>query len=120
MVIDNFDGDVTDKVQSKESNGYVYYTVTDSNGNTSTAKRKITYDDRKGPLLSLSGGEEVNAFYGEEYKDEYTAIDDCDGDITSQVTVEGSVDTNTKGDYELKYTVTDAHGNISFDFVFIT
>ena len=92
QAIDNYDGDVT---------------------NTSTAKRKITYDDRKGPLLSLSGGEEVNAFYGEEYKDEYTAIDDCDGDITSQVTVEGSVDTNTKGDYELKYTVTDAHGNTS-------
>ena len=113
QAIDNFDGDVTDKVQSKESNGYVYYTVTDSNGNTSTAKRKITYDDRKGPLLSLSGGEEVNAFYGEEYKDEYTAIDDCDGDITSQVQVEGSVDTNTKGDYELKYTVTDAQGNTS-------
>lgn len=111
--IDNYDGDITDKVETKEANGMVYYTVTDSNGNTSTARRKITYDDRKGPTITLNGGNEVNAFNGEEYKDDYTAIDDCDGDVTSKVTVEGSVDTSTNGDYELKYTVTDEHGNTS-------
>lgn len=111
--IDNYDGDVTDKVESKEVNGMVYYTVTDSNGNTSTARRKITYDDRKGPVITLNGGDELNTFNGQEYKDDYTAIDDCDGDITSKVQVEGTVDTNTNGDYELKYTVTDEHGNTS-------
>lgn len=111
--IDNYDGDVTDKVVSQESNGIVYYSVTDSNGNTSYARRKITYDDRKGPIITLNGGDEVTAFNGEEYKDEYSAEDDCDGDVTSKVSVEGSVDTSTNGDYTLTYKVTDEHGNES-------
>lgn len=113
VAIDNYDGDVTDKVVSEESNGVVYYSVTDSNGNTSYARRKITYDDRKGPVITLNGGEEVTTFNGEEYNDEFTAEDDCDGDVTSKVSVEGSVDTNTNGDYTLTYKVTDAHGNSS-------
>lgn len=66
--IDNYDGDVSSQVQVKEMNGVVYYTVTDSNGNTSHARRQITYDDREAPVITLQGGEHVTAFHGEEYK----------------------------------------------------
>lgn len=109
--IDNYDGDVTSQVTSKESNGMVYYSVTDSHGNTSTARRKIVYDDRKGPEFNFEDGSEVVVYNGEEFKDDYTAIDDCDGDVTSKVIVEGNVDTSQNGEYELKYSVTDTHGN---------
>eukprot|EP01043_Picozoa_sp_COSAG02_P012130 COSAG02_NODE_462_length_21838_cov_17.900501_3_plen_4662_part_00 len=40
-----------------------------------------------------------------------TAIDDVDGDVSSQVQREGSVDTNVAGLYAVTYTVTDAAGN---------
>jgi LPXTG-motif cell wall-anchored protein len=40
-----------------------------------------------------------------------TATDDKDGDLTSAVTVSGTVDTATEGTYTLTYSVTDAAGN---------
>lgn len=36
-----------------------------------------------------------------------TATDDVDGDVTSSVTVSGTVDTSAAGDYTITYTVTD-------------
>ena len=40
-----------------------------------------------------------------------TATDDVDGDLTSKITVSGSVDTTTAGVYTLTYSATDAAGN---------
>lgn len=38
-------------------------------------------------------------------------MDDSDDDVTDKVSVEGSVDTSTIGDYTLTYTVSDSHKN---------
>ncbi len=107
--IDNKDGDVTASVKSQESNGYVTYTATDSSGNTSTVRRAIIYDDRQAPVITLSGGSDVNVTVGDTWTDSYTATDDSDDDVTSKVTVTGTVDTNTVGDYTLNYSVSDSH-----------
>ena len=40
-------------------------------------------------------------------------MDECDGDITSQVQVEGAVNTQQAGDYTITYRVTDASGNVA-------
>lgn len=40
-----------------------------------------------------------------------TAQDDVDGDITANIVITGTVDTNTVGTYTLTYTVSDAAGN---------
>jgi hypothetical protein len=40
-----------------------------------------------------------------------TATDDRDGDLTSHITITGSVDTSTVGTYTITYTVSDAAGN---------
>ncbi len=42
-----------------------------------------------------------------------TAADDRDGDVTASLTVAGSVDTSTLGEYTLTYTATDAAGNVA-------
>ena len=47
--IDNYDGDLTDKVIREEKDGVVTYKVIDSHGNKAVEERKIVYDDRKGP-----------------------------------------------------------------------
>ncbi len=109
--IDNYDGDVTNKVSREEKDGKVYYRVEDSHHNKSTATRKIVYDDRQGPQISLAGGAEVTWYQGVPFTDSYTATDDLDGDVTAHVKVTGSVDVNTVGTYTLKYEVSDAHGN---------
>ena len=102
---DNYDGDLTDKVTSEEKDGVVYYSVTDSSGNTATAERTIVYDDRTAPVITLEGDNPLTVEKGAEVQDPgYTAIDDCDGDITDQVTV-------TQTEDAIDYTSTDAHGN---------
>ena len=39
------------------------------------------------------------------------AVDDSDGDVTDQITAKGIVDTSNRGDYKIRYTVTDSYGN---------
>ena len=110
--IDNYDGDITDKVVSKEENGVVTYTVSDSSGNKATVTRTIVYKDVVPPKISLSGDSRIYVELGGSYKEPgYKATDDCDGDITKKVTVKGSVDTKNKGEYTLEYTVEDSYGN---------
>lgn len=107
------DGDLTSQVKSEEKDGIVTYTVSDSSGNIATVTRTIHYDDRLGPVITLNGGDTVTVYAGDAYTDSYTAIDDVDGDVTSKVTVTGTVDANTVGIYTLQYAVSDAHGNES-------
>ncbi|MEE1113482.1 MAG: polysaccharide deacetylase family protein [Eubacterium sp.] len=107
---DNYDGDITDRVIREERDGKVYYSVTDSSGNEGTAEREIVYDDRTPPVLTL-GEVPLEITEGDDWADSYSAIDDCDGDITGQVTIEGAVDNYVAGTYTLRYTITDAHNN---------
>ena len=111
--IDSYDGDLTEKVKSEEKDGVVYYEVADSSGNVGKAERKIVYDDRKGPKITLEGEAEQVIYAGSDYTEGYKAVDDLDGDVTDKVKVSGKVDVNTPGTYELTYTVSDAHDNES-------
>ena len=104
---DLFDGDVTEQVIRTETQTEVTYEVTDSNGNTSTVTREIIYDDRVSPELRLEGETELTWELGVPYEEPgFSAFDDCDGDITSRVTVEES-------DNGRLYSVTDSYGNIT-------
>ncbi len=109
---DNYDGDVTAAVIREEKDGKVYYTVTDSSGNTTQVVRDIFYDDPVPPELVLSGEDILQVKLGDSFVDPgYQAADNVDGDITAKVTVEGTVDTATVGRYTLTYTATDGFGN---------
>lgn len=65
---DNYDGNLTDKVTSVEKNGVVYYSVTDSSGNTATAERTIVYDDRTAPVITLEGDNPLTVEKGTDRK----------------------------------------------------
>lgn len=106
------DGDLTDKVTSTEADGVITYTVTDQSGNQAEVRRTIPYDDPIPPEIKLSGNAVVTINAGEKYKEPgYTATDNCDGDITKKVKIEGSVDTSRAGTYKLTYTVQDSYEN---------
>ena len=110
--IDNYDGDITDQVIREEHDGIVTYTVTDTSGNTVAVDREIIYKDVIAPVITLNEGNAINFSIGNTFTDPgYSASDNIDGDITSKVTVSGSVDTNTMGRYKITYTVADAAGN---------
>jgi hypothetical protein len=70
-------------------------------------------EDITKPVITLEDGEDVDVILGSTWEDPgYTATDDEDGDLTSSVVVEGTVNTNQTGTYEVNYTVTDAAGNV--------
>ena len=109
---DDYDGDITSQVNRREADGVVYYTVSDSSGNTVEVTRTIVYNDPIPPELVLAGNADVTITQGNSYNEPgYTATDNCDGDITSRVTVTGTVDVNTPGTYTLQYSVTDSYNN---------
>ena len=109
---DDYDGDLTDRVQRQEKDGTVIYTVTDSSGNTESVTRQIFYDDPVPPEIRLNEGQNITVTLDKEFVDPgYTATDNCDGDISFKVTVSGSVDTSQAGTYALTYTVTDSYEN---------
>ena len=109
--VDNYDGNLTYKVEKEEKNGVLYYSVEDSSGNRTIAERIIAVDDRNAPEITLEGGDLVVPA-GEPFEDPgWTAVDDADGDVTERVEVSGTVDTEVEGNYELTYTVKDSYDN---------
>ena len=113
-VIDNYDGDISDKVKVtiSDKKDSITYTVQDKSGNTSSIKKKIVFKDVVKPEIVLNGESEVNTFVGGQFQDPgVVAKDNCDGDLTSSVKIEGAVDTSNGGVYEVSYSVTDKAGN---------
>ena len=111
--IDNYDGDITSQVISEEHDGLVTYTVTDTSGNVATVDRVIVYKDVVAPIITLTEGESINFSIGNDFTDPgFTASDDVDGDITSKVSVEGTVNGHAAGTYKLVYQVKDSYENV--------
>ena len=114
---DAIDGDLTNKVTVEElSNGTVLYTVEDKSGNIASVIRKIPYDDRVAPEITLAGEELIRINLEDPYVEPgFTAVDDCDGNVTAGVTVStkpGAEANETIYVYEAK----DSHGNVSQAF----
>lgn len=109
---DNYDGDLTDAVKRVEADGVVIYSVADSAGNMASIVRTIRYNDPEPPVLTLKGEELVIISAGDKYIEPgYTATDNCDGDITADVKVTGSVNNFKVGRYTLTYTAKDSYDN---------
>ena len=111
---DNYDGDITSKVERIEQEGKIIYKVSDSSGNTTEVHRTINYGDVTAPDLTLLGDAEITINAGESFTEPgYTATDDAEGDVTHKVEVSGTVDRYKAGTYTITYTVTDNYGNTS-------
>ena len=114
MAVDNFDGNLTDKVIRKEEMGKIIYTVMDSSGNPAYAERQIPYYDPEAPELVLEGEEELVIPCGTIYTEPgYTATDNADGELTEDVAIEGEVIWYQPGTYQVAYTVADTFGNVT-------
>ena len=110
--IDNYDGDITSKVQVITKNNIITYKVEDSSGNKTELTRTITKEDKTSPTIILKGNQSQTIYIGESWKEPgYTAADNCDNDLTSKVITSGSVNTNKVGTYKITYTVKDSTSN---------
>ena len=117
---DNIDGDITSSIVTI-NNVDIYtvgtysvtYNVSDAAGNAAdevTRTVNITPDVTK-PVITITGGDIAHE-QGTPYTDlGATALDNIDGDITSSISVENNVDSDTAGTYTVVYSVSDSSGN---------
>ena len=110
--IDNYDKNITDKVKIEKTDTEIKYSVEDSSGNNTHIIRKINKVDNTAPVITLKNGDNYYVMINSKYKDPgYTATDNCEGDLTSKVIVEGNVNTNVSGKYNVTYSVEDSNKN---------
>ena len=110
---DNHDGDLTAQVERIETREKIVYKVTDSSGNTAQEERKIFYNDPVAPVLQLKGSNTVTLIQGQPYTElGAVATDNCDGDLSENIQISGSVNRYTPGIYTLTYSVSDSYNNL--------
>lgn len=110
--IDNYDGDITDQVICTKTDDSITYTVTDTMGNSSSVTRKLECKDVVAPVITLNGDTRVELEYGASYTElGATAMDDVDGDLSSDLSISGSIDNTIYGEQYITYCVTDSSGN---------
>lgn len=92
----------------KEGNEFKYYTYLDCGVVSSTGV------DHTGPVITLKNKQKMVVDRYSDFEDPgiESVIDDNDGKIDiNDVSIKGKVDTDTTGDYELVYSVSDSLGN---------
>jgi len=116
VALDNYDGDITDKVIIKEieeeGNRYLEYEVNDSSSNRVSVRRKIIVCDNEKPIINLNGSKVMTLLVNTSYYEAgYSAFDNCDEDITNRVVVSNNIDITKTGIYHVTYTVSDSSNN---------
>lgn len=115
--IDEYDGDITDKVEIKgkiDTENYGEYVLTykvkDNSDNTTEVNRIIKIIDEEKPKIECYT--DYSAFQiGTENPIGCKAIDNFDGDITEKIKITGEYNKNIPGTYKIKYEVKDDAGN---------
>jgi len=120
---DRPDGDITgsiviggDAVDTNSAGTYVItYDVQDSDGNAAPQQtRTVTVADTIPPVIALVGDNPLLLADGEPFVDPGAmATDNCDGDVSGAVAVNGasSVNPEVLGTYDVTYDAMDAAGN---------
>ena len=116
----NSGNDVSDKVivtnninTNKVGEYTVVYSLKGSDDEIKSISRTVRVHDTLPDSLNLElqGSTSIDLIVGSTYTEPgYKAYDNDEGDLTDKVVVEGTVDTNKKGIYIIKYTITNSIG----------
>lgn len=91
-----------------KTSGYV------SNDKAVTTTKTTTKKDSQQPVITIIGETELTLNVGDTYVEKGAkALDNVDGDITSKIVTNGTVDTLKAGTYLVTYDVSDNSGNKS-------
>ncbi len=107
---DAYDGDITEHVRREQYADKIIYRVSDSSGNETSVERPMP-DYTELPLITLSGGDYMEIYAGDEwYEPGYSAMDGRGNDLSGYVLAEGSVSPLVCGEYYLTYSLLSASG----------
>jgi len=110
---DEYDGDITSKIEKVINDNEIVLSVSDSSGNRVVKKILIDRVDKDSPVIKLKGSSVVFVNYGDKYVEPgYIVSDNCSDNLDNKVNVKGSVGREI-GIYNLTYEVVDDSGNRS-------
>lgn len=106
--LDNYDGDVSEKVERVEVDGNMLLLATDNSGNTAKVSIPIDYGTKPSNYIKLNGGSTIYVRLNNTYKEQgANYYDGCGEKLDDPVQITGSVNTKKEGTYTLTYTVSD-------------
>ena len=91
----------------------------DSAGNETTKELKVNVKDQSAPIINASNIE-ISEGDSLDIRSSISVVDNKDGDLTSSATIDGSVNTNSAGDYSVTIRATDSEGNESSKTITVT
>ena len=103
---DNYDGDITDKIEQTIEDDKLILKVKDSSNNETTKEIKIIYSDKPKNKFILNGNNKVYVTLNGTYKEsgaKYT--DGCGNKLNKDIKISGDVDTSKLGEYKINYEV---------------
>ena len=115
---DNYDLDITSAITQSGSvdtavvgTYYIVYNATDSNGNSAPRATRTVIVGTP-PSISLQGDDPMTVEIGSSYNElGAIASDPEDGELTDDIDISGTVNTNVFGTYQIQYIVTDSNSN---------
>ncbi len=111
---DNYDGDISEHVTTEFVDGKIKFTVKDTSSNETSIVKDGEMKDVLKPVITLNDGEKIYVSLNTPYEEKgAVAMDNCDGDISDKITIEGAVNTSKVGTYRLKYFVSDSSSNMA-------
>lgn len=105
-----YEGEVNTNVAG---NYTITVTATDTKGLSTTKTFTVTVKEQPNTAPQLIGGKDITIEQGAEFNNSMlgvTATDKEQGDLTSSIVFEGTVDVNTPGTYKVTATIVDAQG----------
>ncbi len=94
--------------------------VTDDSGNYAEALLTIVTKDVDAPVINCESSIQITQGDSFNILSYVSVVDGKDGDLTSQATITGTVDTSTAGTYSIKISVSDSSGNTSEKWITVT
>lgn len=112
-VITNGSNNVVSSVDTSFFGTYIVtYTAIDNQGNMATSIRRVNIVDKMDPVITLLGSNPVTIGVGSVYSDAgASALDETEGNITSEIITTGTINPSVVGTYLITYTVFDSSGN---------
>lgn len=97
------------------------FTVTDPSGNKTEDSIKVEVKDLSAPVIMVSQDSfEITTGESFDVRPYIVAVDNKDGDVTENITIDGYIDVNTPGNYTLIMSVKDEAGNEASRSVSVT
>lgn len=109
---DEYDGDITSRVEKIITENEILLYVNDLSNNTTYKSIKIDRVDSVNPVIKLKGDSLIYLSSGKKYSEPgYTVNDNCSNELSDKVKISGNVGSSA-GVYKITYEVTDESGNI--------